>query len=318
MTPVTIRPESPYYWQPEASNRIMSRKLVLHPDRLFPPDPGVRSLARALYATVRELPIISPHGHTDPTWFAGNEPFGNATELLLAPEHFLIRTLASQGVPLASLGVASRRGPSDADPREAWRLFASRFHLFQGTPSWLWLNHVFTEVFGIDVVLEEATADRHFDEIGAALQTPAFRPRALFERFNIEVLATTESPVDSLEHHRRIRESELRGRVITTYRSDAVVDPEHELFRAALDQAVDRSSRYRHAPADHPLHPGRDGLQPRAGAARRPLSGSQARPRLVVPRQPGRDAVLPRADHRDCRVLQHRGFQRRHAGVSLH
>lgn len=214
----------------------MSRPLLLHPDRLFPPDPGVRSVARALYATVRELPIISPHGHTDPAWFAGNEPFGNATELLLAPDHYLFRMLYSQGVPLASLGVASRRGPSDADPREAWRQFASRFQLFHGTSSWLWLNHVFTEVFGIDVVLEEATADRYFDEIGAALQTPAFRPRALFERFNIEVLATTESPLDSLEHHRRIRESELRGRVITTYRPDAVVDPEHELFRAALEQ----------------------------------------------------------------------------------
>jgi glucuronate isomerase len=214
----------------------MVRKLALHPDRLFPPDPGVRALARALYASVRKLPIISPHGHTDPSWFAGNEPFGNATELLLVPDHYLFRMLYSQGVSLNSLGVGSRRGPSDADPREAWRVFASRFYLFHGTPSWLWLNHVFTEVFGIDVILEETTADRYFDEIGAALRTPAFRPRSLFERFNIEVLATTESPVDSLENHRRIRESGLLGRVITTYRPDAVVDPEHEQFRPALRQ----------------------------------------------------------------------------------
>src|SRR5882757_2225927 len=138
----------------------MSKKLVLHADRLFPADPALRAIARRLYGTVQNLPIISPHGHTDPAWFADNEPFSNATELLLAPDHYLFRMLYSQGVPLASLGVASRRGPSDADPREAWRLFASRFYLFHGTPSWLWLNHVFTEVFGIDVVLEEGTADR--------------------------------------------------------------------------------------------------------------------------------------------------------------
>jgi glucuronate isomerase len=132
--------------------------------------------------------------------------------------------------------VSSRRGPSSADPREAWRAFASRFHLFHGTPSWLWLNHVFAEVFGLDAVLDATTADRYFDAIGAALQMPAFRPRALFERFNIEVIATTESPVDRLEHHRRIRESGWAGRVITTYRPDAVIDAEHEQFRLALTQ----------------------------------------------------------------------------------
>ncbi len=213
----------------------MPRKLVLHEDRLFPPDPGVRAIARELYHSVRELPIISPHGHTDPAWFAVNEPFGNATELLLAPDHYLFRMLYSQGVSLDSLGVSSRHGRSPADPRAAWRAFASWFYLFQGTPSWLWLNHVFAHVFGIEVVLDETTADRYFDEIGAALASSAFRPRALFERFNIEVLATTESPVDTLEHHRRIRESGWAGRVITTYRPDAVIDPEHEQFRPALE-----------------------------------------------------------------------------------
>jgi glucuronate isomerase len=214
----------------------MPKKLMLHPDRLFPPDPSVRALARSLYATVRDLPIISPHGHTDPLWFADNEPFGNATELLLAPDHYLFRMLYSQGISLDSLGVSSRQGRSPADPREAWRAFASRFYLFHGTPSWLWLNHVFQEVFGLDVALDETTADHYFDAIGAALATPQFRPRALFERFRIEVLATTESPVDTLEPHRRIRESGWPGRIITTYRPDPVVDPEHEQFRLALDR----------------------------------------------------------------------------------
>jgi glucuronate isomerase len=212
----------------------MSKSLVLHADRLFPVDPSVRGIARELYASVRSLPILSPHGHTDPEWFARNEPFGNATELLLAPDHYLFRMLYSQGIDLARLGVASRRGPSSADPREAWRLFASHFYLFRGTPSALWLNHVFKEVFGLEVLLDAASADAYFDAIGAALRMPSFRPRALFERFNIEVLATTESPLDPLESHRQIRESGWPGRIITTYRPDVVVDPEHEQFGAAL------------------------------------------------------------------------------------
>jgi glucuronate isomerase len=214
----------------------MPRKLALHEDRLFPPDPGVRAIARELYHSVRELPIISPHGHTDPAWFALNDRFDNATELLLAPDHYLFRMLYSQGVSLDSLGVSSRHGRSCADPRAAWRVFASNFYLFQGTPSWVWLNQVFAQVFDIEVMLDETSADHYFDVIGAALGTAAFRPRALFERFNIEVLATTESPLDTLEHHRRIRDSGWLGRVITTYRPDAVVDPEHEQFRPALEQ----------------------------------------------------------------------------------
>ena len=161
----------------------MPKKLVLHADRLFPADPAIRAIARRLYGAVQDLPIISPHGHTDPAWFADNEPFGNAAELLLAPDHYLYRMLYSQGVPLASLGVPSRKGPTDANPREAWLLFARNFHLFRGTPSALWLNHVFSVVFGLDVVLEEKTADHYFDAIGAALRTEAFRPRALFERW---------------------------------------------------------------------------------------------------------------------------------------
>jgi glucuronate isomerase len=214
----------------------MSKRLILNDDRLFPADPTLRAIARELYSSVRNLPIISPHGHTDPDWFANNEPFGNATELLLAPDHYLFRMLYSQGIDLARLGVTSRKGPSDADPRAAWRLLAENLYLFRGTPSSLWLDHVFKVVFGMEVALDASTADSYFDAIGAALRTEAFRPRALFERFNIEVLATTESPIDRLESHRKIRESGWRGRVITTYRPDAVIDPEHERFPAALKE----------------------------------------------------------------------------------
>src|SRR5512147_3031674 len=113
----------------------MSRRLALHADRVFPADPRVRAIARELYRSVRDLPIISPHGHTDPAWFAANEPFGNATELLLAPDHYLFRMLYSQGIALADLTVVPRGQKPKADARSAWRLFASHFHLFDGTPS---------------------------------------------------------------------------------------------------------------------------------------------------------------------------------------
>ena len=166
------------------------------PDLLFAPEN--RSLARTLYAGVKDLPIVSPHGHTDPAWFALNEPFPDPANLLIVPDHYIFRMLYSQGVPLDQLGIPPvDGGPTETDPRAIWRVFAKHYHLFRGTPSRLWLDWVFAEVFDLDVRLSEATADLYFDRIQAALQEPQFRPRALFERFNIEVLATTESPSDS-------------------------------------------------------------------------------------------------------------------------
>jgi len=212
----------------------MPKPLKLDPDRLFPADPATRAIARELYVGVAGLPIVSPHGHTDPAWFASNQPWSNPTELLLAPDHYLFRMLYSQGVPLERLGVASRAGPSRTDPREAWRLFASHYYLFRGTPSRMWLDHVFAEVFEIDVLLDASTADLYYDRINSALATPEYRPRALFERFNIELLATTEGADDPLKDHAAIRGSGWGGRVITTYRPDSVVDPEHEDFQSAL------------------------------------------------------------------------------------
>lgn len=214
----------------------MPRPLTLDPDRLFPADPGTRAIARSLYAGIAALPIISPHGHTDPTWFSTNAAWTNAAELLLAPDHYLYRMLYSQGVALADLNVPDRNGTPATDPRQAWRLFAGHYTLFRGTPSRLWLDHVFAEVFGIDVALEPATADHYYDAINAALATEAFRPRALFDRFNIEFLATTEGPQDDLSPHHAIRRSGWNGRVVTTYRPDAVIDVEHEGFRPAMDR----------------------------------------------------------------------------------
>lgn len=212
--------------------------LVLKPDRLLPADPTTRAIARELLAEVERLPIVSPHGHTDPRWFATDAPFEDAVSLLLSPDHYLFRMLYSQGIDLDRLCVPSRAGPSNTDPRAAWRLFAAHQHLFRGTPSAMWLDHVFSTVFGFTERLSAATADDYFDRIGAALATPAFRPRALFDRFGIEVLATTESPVDTLDHHHAIAASDWAkrstGRVITAYRPDAVIDAEHEQFACAL------------------------------------------------------------------------------------
>lgn len=209
----------------------MPRPLTLHPDRLFPAEPRTRAIARALYAQVGTLPIISPHGHTDPAWFALDAPFSDPAHLLIVPDHYVLRMLYSQGVRLEELGVSTRDGtPVETDPRAIWRRFAAHYHLFAGTPSRLWLDWVFANVFGLDVQLDAQSADHVFDTIDAALRTDAFRPRALFERFGIEVIATTESPNDSLAHHRTIRESGWGGRVITTYRPDPVMDPEHENF----------------------------------------------------------------------------------------
>ena len=208
----------------------MIRPLKLHPDRLLPADPDMRNIARRLYAEVACLPVISPHGHTDPEWWATNAPFGNAAELLLHPDHYVFRMLYSQGVSLEALGI----GNPQADPRESWRLFAERYALFRGTPSRMWLDWVFAEGFGIDVLLSDETSDHYYDAITEKLATDAFRPRALFERYNIEVIATTENPLDDLRHHQTIRESGWKGRVITAYRPDPVVDPEFEGFRDNL------------------------------------------------------------------------------------
>jgi glucuronate isomerase len=183
------------------------------------------------------LPIVSPHGYTDPAWFALNEQFPDAVELLIKPDHYLVRMLYSQGISLESLGIAPLDGSgANTDSRQIWRLFAENFHLFAGTPSRIWLDHVFNEVFGLDELLNDATADRFFDRINECLGRPEFRPRALFDRFNVEVLATTESPLDSLEHHQTIRDSDWNGRVITTYRPDPVVDPDYENFRANIER----------------------------------------------------------------------------------
>ncbi|MFC0200949.1 glucuronate isomerase [Paracoccus rhizosphaerae] len=200
---------------------------LLAEDRLFPVEPKVRVMARDLYDGVHDLPILSPHGHTDPRWFAEDQPFPDPAQLFVTPDHYVFRMLCSQGVPLTDLGVPRvDGGPTETDGRRIWRLFANNYHLLRGTPSRLWLDHSFQHVFGIDRRLSAKTADWYYDHIADCLSRPEFRPRALFERFNIEAIATTEAATDDLRWHRMIRESGWQGRVITAYRPDGVIDPE--------------------------------------------------------------------------------------------
>ena len=213
----------------------MTKELILNPDRLFSPDVNVREVARSLYKKVKDLPIISPHGHTDPSWFAENKNFSDATELLIKPDHYVFRMLYSQGITLSQLGIPSSDGtPVETDNRKIWKLLADNYYLFRGTPSRIWLDTVFSDVFGFDVVLCSETADHYYDTINAALKTEAFRPRALFDQFKIELLSTTESPLNDLAHHKAIAASDWNGRVISAYRPDPVVDPEFEGFHVIM------------------------------------------------------------------------------------
>ena len=207
---------------------------MLDENRLFPAEPAARTVATKLYASVENLPIISPHGHTDPQWFADDQPFPDPAALFIQPDHYIFRMLYSQGISMESLGIPQSDGKQKADPREVWRIFAKNYFLFRGTPTRLWIDYAFEKQFGLKERLSANNADEYYDTIDKALRTPQFRPRALFESFNIEVLATTDTAVDSLAQHKKIRESGWKGRVIPTFRPDAVVDAEYSGFRENL------------------------------------------------------------------------------------
>jgi glucuronate isomerase len=201
---------------------------LIHPDRLFPADAETRAIARRLYESIRTLPIVSPHGHTQASWFAHNQPFPNPAKLFVQPDHYVYRMLYSQGIPLEALeiGVAEMK-----DPRGVWKIFAEHYYLFRGTPTRMWLDYAFHELFGLDERLSAKTADHYYDTIDEKLKTPEFLPRSLYERFRLEVLATTDSPLDSLEDHQAIRDSAWKARIVPTFRPDPVVDPEFAGFR---------------------------------------------------------------------------------------
>ncbi len=203
--------------------------MLLHEDRLFPAEERALKVSKALYAKVKDLPIISPHGHTQAAWFAQNSPFPDPATLFVQPDHYVFRMLYSQGVSMDDLGIGKAK---IEDPRKVWRIFASHYYLFRGTPSRMWLDYAFQELFGLQERLSEKTADLYYDTIDAKLRTPEFLPRALFERFNIEVLSTTDAPTDSLDAIKAIRNSGWKARIVPAFRPDSVVDPEFAGFAA--------------------------------------------------------------------------------------
>jgi glucuronate isomerase len=215
---------------------------LLDDDRLFDAEPRARAIARALYTGVKDLPLVSPHGHTEPRWYAENAPFPDPAQLLIVPDHYIFRMLFSQGVRLEDLGVPTIDGSAVAtDGRSIWRCFAEHYYLFRGTPTRMWLDHTFETLFDLHDPLTPANADACYDQIAALLEKNEFRPRALFERFNLEVISTTDSALDDLKWHQMIRDSGWRGRVVPAYRPDAVVDPDFAGFDANLDRLGDIS-----------------------------------------------------------------------------
>ena len=211
--------------------------MPLHPDRLFPAEPAKRDIARRLYEHVRDLPIVSPHGHTDPRWYAEDMPFPDPATLFVKPDHYIFRMLYSQGIALEALGVPRPDGaPVETDGRKIWRLFADNYHLFRGTPSRLWFEHSLETVFGIGERLGANNADGIYDRITERLAESDMRPRALYERFNIEAISTTDAATDALAAHDAILASGWKGRVVPAYRPDAVVDASRDGFRATVEE----------------------------------------------------------------------------------
>lgn len=208
----------------------------LHPDRLFPASEPAQSIARELYPDVRDLPLICPHGHTDPAWFANNTRFSDPAALFLTPDHYVLRMLRSRGLSYDDLGVPRKDGRPVASGRDAWRLFAANYHLFAGTPSKTWIDHSLDWAFGIKEELSAATADAIYDTIDAALATPELLPHALLDRARVEVIATTEFALDPLVHHQKMEAEGTIGRVRTTYRPDDVTNPERAGFLERLHQ----------------------------------------------------------------------------------
>ena len=214
----------------------------MHPDRLFSPDPATRSLARELYQRVAPLPLLCPHGHVDPRLFSDPKAtFGTPADLLIIPDHYITRMLYSQGIEMQRLGIRELDSSAIAHPpianhREVWQLFCDNFHLFRGTPSGLWLTQELSEVFGIDEKPSAANAQALYDAISEKLTLPEFAPRALFERFNIEALSTTDAATNSLEHHQAIKDSGWQGRIIPCFRPDGVINLDDANWRSNIER----------------------------------------------------------------------------------
>ncbi|TYB98779.1 glucuronate isomerase [Micromonospora sp. WP24] len=215
----------------------MVAQLRLHPDRALPADNDIRAVARRVYHSTRELPLLCMHGHVDAAVLADDQRFSDPANLLVVPDHYVTRMLVSQGVTLDQLGVPRLDGTvAETDPRAIWRLFCTHWHLFRGTPSRYWLEHEIAEVLKLDLTPGPDTADELYDLIDARLSEPGFRPRTLLDTFNIELIATTDSANSPLHDHARLREAGLGERVVPTFRPDALTHVGHPGWARQLEQ----------------------------------------------------------------------------------
>ena len=216
---------------------------TLHPDRALPADPATRAVAREIYREITDLPIVSMHGHVPVEWFAEDSPFPDPAALLVTPDHYLMRMLVSQGASLRDLGVPAADGsdPGEQDPRAIWRRFCEGWKLFCGTPTRFWMETELVEIFGVTQRPSAASADALYDQVDAALRDPSFRPRALLDRFGIEVIGTTDPAWASLEHHQRLAAEGWGERVLPTFRPDPVLALDNPSFASdvvALGEAA--------------------------------------------------------------------------------
>jgi glucuronate isomerase len=209
--------------------------LQLEPDRALPFPAEQRSIAREIYGATKDLPLICMHGHVEPEVFADDSPFADPAQLLIVPDHYVFRMLASQGIEPARLGVPRLdEGPVETDSRKIWRTFCENWKLFRGTPSRYWLEHELVEVFGVDLVPSAETADAIYDQIAASVADPTFRPRALLDRFNIEVISTTDAATSELRSHAKLAADGLSERVFPTFRPDAVAYLDRPSWRSDI------------------------------------------------------------------------------------
>lgn len=199
---------------------------------MMSPEDALTSVARDIYEGISDLPIVSPHGHCDPAWWATDAPFPDPASLLIVPDHYVFRMLYSQGVALEDLGIGVPI--TERDPRAIFQKFADHWHCFLGTPSREWLEFTLYRTLGVSVELAPETASQVFDEVTERLADRAFRPRALFDHFNIEILATTDAAVDTLDHHQAIQRSDWTGKIVPTFRPDNVLNPERQDFASAV------------------------------------------------------------------------------------
>ncbi len=210
-------------------------KSVLDDYRFFDPEESIRKTAYELYLNVKDLSILSPHGHVEAKMLADNQPFPDPTELIIIPDHYIYRMLYSQGISLESLGIPTVDGTLvEKDHRKIWQIFGDNFYLFAGTPTGVWLTHELVEVFGISEALDSRNAMKIYDQMVEKLKTKEFLPRTLFEKFNIEVLTTTDSPSDPLESHKKIKESGWKKRVIPCFRPDVAVNINSTKWKAEI------------------------------------------------------------------------------------